>query len=96
MTSEAIRLILNKAWENDSWALIFIKAQRKFEINPESWNWEIYDNMDTLCIKNSRMEYYFNINYISEIIIQTNDNRGDKEKRIEIKRRTWEAFRNES
>ena len=31
MTSEAIRLILNKAWENDSWALIFIKDKRKFE-----------------------------------------------------------------
>lgn len=96
MTSEAIRLILNKAWENDSWALIFIKDKRKFEINPESWDWEIYDNMDTLCIKNSRTEYYFDINYISEIIIQTNDNRGDKEKGIETKRRTWEAFRNES
>lgn len=96
MTSEAIRSILNKAWENDSWALIFIKDKRKFEINPESWNWEVYNNIDILCIKSSKMEYYFDINYISEIIIQTNDNRGDKEKRIETKRRTWEAFRNES
>ena len=82
MTSEAIRLILNKAWENNSWALIFIKDKRKFEINPESWDWEIYDGMDTLCIKNSKMKYYFDIDYISEIIIQTNDNRGDKEKGI--------------
>ena len=82
MTSEAIRLILNKAWENNSWALILIKDKRKFEINPESWDWEIYDGMDILCIKNSKMEYYFDIDYISEIIIQTNDNRGDKEKGI--------------
>ena len=96
MTSKAICLILNKAWENNSWALIFIKDKRNFEINPESWDWKIYDNMDTLCIKNSGREYYFDVNYISEIIIQTNDNRGDKEKGIEAKRRTWEAFRNES
>ena len=82
MTSEAIRLILNKAWENNSWALIFIKDNRKFEINPESWNWEIYNNIDTLCIKSSKMEYYFDVDYISEIIIQTNDNRGYKEKGI--------------
>ena len=82
MTSKAIDVILNKAWENNSRALIFIEDKRKFEINPELWDWKIYDNMDTLCIKNSRMEYYFDINYISEIIIQTNDNRGDKEKGI--------------
>ena len=82
MTSEAICLILNKAWENNSWALIFIKDKRKFEINPESWDWEIYDGMDTLCITSSKMEYYFDIDYISEIIIQTNDDRGDKEKGI--------------
>ena len=82
MTSEAICLILNKAWENNSRALIFIKDKRKFEINPESWDWEIYDGMDTLCIKNSKMEYYFDVDYISEIIIQTNDNRGYKEKGI--------------
>ena len=82
MTSKAICLILNKAWENNSRALIFIEDKRKFEINPESWDWEIYDNMDTLCIKNSKIEYYFDINYISEITIQTNDNRGYKEKGI--------------
>ena len=82
MTSEAIRLILNKAWENNSWASIFIKDKRKFEINPESWNWKIYNNIDTLCIKSSKMEYYFDVDYISEIIIQTNDDRGDKEKGI--------------
>ena len=82
MTSEAIRLILNKAWENNSWASIFIKDKRKFEINPESWNWKIYNNIDTLCIKSSKMEYYFDVDYISEIIIQTNDERGDKEKGI--------------
>ena len=92
MTSEAICLILNKAWENNSWALIFIKDKRKFEINPELWNWEIYNNIDTLCIKSSKMEYYFDVDYISEIIIQTNDNTGDKEKGIETKRRNWEAF----
>ena len=84
MTSEAIRLILNKAWENNSRALIFIKDKRKFEINPELWNWEIYDNIDTLGIfyKDSKIEYYYDIDYISEIIIQTNDNRGYKEKGI--------------
>ena len=50
MTSEAIRLILNKAWENNSWALIFVEDKRKFEINPRLWDWKIYDSIDTLCI----------------------------------------------
>lgn len=83
MTSKAIRLILNKAWENDSWALIFVE-DRKFEINPRLWDWKIYDSIDTLCIfdKNFKMEYYFDNNYISEIIIQTNDNSRYKEKGI--------------
>ena len=84
MTSEAICLILDKAWENNSRALLFIKDGGKFEIIPELWDWEIYDSIDTLCIfdKNSKIEYYFDINYISEISIQTDDNRGDKEKGI--------------
>ena len=84
MTSEAICLILDKAWENNSRALLFIKDGGKFEIIPELWDWEMYDSVDTLCIfdKNSKIEYYFDINYISEISIQTDDNRGDKEKGI--------------
>ena len=58
MTSEAIRLILNKAWENDSWALIFVEDKRRFEINPRLWDWKIYDSIDTLCIfdKNFKIE----------------------------------------
>jgi hypothetical protein len=84
MTSEAISLILHKAWENNSRALIFIEDKGKFEINPESWDWEMYDSIDTLCIfnKNSKLESYIDIDYISEITIQTNDDRGDKEKGI--------------
>jgi hypothetical protein len=84
MTSEAICLILDKAWENNSRALLFIKDGGKFEIIPELWDWEMYDSIDTLCIfdKNSKIEYYFDINYISEISIQTDDNRRDKEKGI--------------
>lgn len=84
MTSEAISLILDKAWENNSRALIFIEDKGKFEINPELWDWEMYDSIDTLCIfnKNSKLESYIDIDYISEITIQTNDDRGDKEKGI--------------
>ena len=90
MTSEAICLILDKAWESNSRALLFIKDGGKFEIIPELWDWEMYDSIDTLCIfdKNSKIEYYFDINYISEISIQTDDNRGDKEKGIGIERGT--------
>ena len=84
MTSEAICLILDKAWENNSRALIFVEDKGKFEINPELWDWEMYDSIDTLCIfnKNSKIENYIDIDYISEISIQTNDDRGDKEKGI--------------
>ena len=84
MRSKAIYLILNKAWENNSRALIFIKDKRKLEINPELWNWKIYDSINTLGIfyKDSKIEYYYDVDYISEIIIQTNDNRGYKEKGI--------------
>ena len=84
MTSEAICLILDKAWENNSRALLFIKDGGKFEIIPELWDWEMYDNIDTLCIfnKGSKIENYIDIDYISEISIQTNDDRRDKEKGI--------------
>ena len=84
MTSKAIYLILNKAWENNSRALILIKDKRKFEINPELWNWKIYDSINTLGIfyKDSKIEYYYDVDYISEIIIQTNDNSRYKEKGI--------------
>ena len=72
MTSKAIYLILNKAWENNSRALIFIKDRGKFEINPELWNWKMYDSIDTLCIfnKDSKIENFIDIDYISEISIR--------------------------
>lgn len=84
MTSEAICLILDKAWEKHSRALIFVKDRGRFEISPELWDWEMYESIDTLCIfsKSSKIENYIDINYISEISIQTNDNRRDKEKGI--------------
>ena len=77
MTSEAISLILNKAWELNSRALIFIKDTEKFEINPELWDWEMYDSINTLCIfnKNSKIENYIDIDYISEIAVQTDNNK---------------------
>ena len=72
MTSEAICLILDKAWENNSQALIFIKDRGRFEINPKSWDWEVYDSIDTLRIfnKSVKTESYIDIDYISEISIQ--------------------------
>ena len=72
MTSEAIRLILNKAWENNSQALIFIQDRGKFEINSELWSWKVYEGINVLCIfnKNTKIENFIDINYISEISIR--------------------------
>lgn len=84
MTYEAICLILDKAWENNSRALIFVENEGRFEIDPKLWDWEMYDSINTLCIfnKESKKESYIDINHISEISIQLNDNSGNKEKGI--------------
>ena len=72
MTSEAISIILNKAWENNSRALIFIQDRGKFEINSELWSWKVYDSINVLCIfnKDTKIENFIDINYISEISIR--------------------------
>ena len=72
MTSEAISIILNKAWENNSRALIFIQDRGKFEINSELWSWKVYDSINILCIfnKDTEIENFIDINYISEISIR--------------------------
>ena len=72
MTSEAISIILNKAWENNSRALIFIQDRGKFEINSELWSWKVYEGINVLCIfnKGTKIENFIDINYISEISIR--------------------------
>ena len=72
MTSEAISIILNKAWENNSRALIFIQDRGKFEINSKLWSWKVYDSINVLCIfnKDTKIENFIDINYISEISIR--------------------------
>ena len=72
MTSEAISIILNKAWENNSRALIFIQDRGKFEINSELWSWKVYERINVLCIfnKGTKIENFIDINYISEISIR--------------------------
>ena len=72
MTSKAISIILNKAWENNSRALIFIQDRGKFEINSELWSWKVYEGINVLCIfnKGTKIENFIDINYISEISIR--------------------------
>jgi hypothetical protein len=75
MTTDAVNVILDKAWELVSHALIFIDDRKRFDISPDEWNWKVYDDLEILCIYNieSGMETYIDTEYISEIIIKTDE-----------------------
>ena len=75
MTTDAINVILDKAWELNTHALIFIDDKTKFDIDPYKWNWKIYDDLKILCMYNmeSGMETYIDTEYISEIVIKTDE-----------------------
>ena len=75
MTTDAINVILDKAWELKTHALIFVDDRTRFDISPDGWDWKVYDDLEVLCIYNqeSNMETYIDTEYISEIIIKIND-----------------------
>lgn len=75
MTTDAINVILDKAWELKTHALIFVDDRTRFDISPENWDWRVYDDLEILCIynKESNMETYLDTEYISEIIIKTDE-----------------------
>ena len=75
MTTDAINVILDKAWELTSHALISVDNGKRFNISPDGWNWKVYDGLKILCIYNmeSGMETYVDTEYISEIIIKTDE-----------------------
>ena len=75
MTTDAINVILDKAWELNTHALIFVDDRTRFDIDPDKWDWKVYDDLEILCIYNmeSGMETYVDTEYISEIIIKTDE-----------------------
>jgi len=75
MTTDAINVILDKAWELKTHALIFVDDRTRFDIGPDKWDWKVYDDLEILCVYNteSNMETYIDTEYISEITIQIDD-----------------------
>lgn len=78
MTTEAISVILEKAWELNSRALIYVRNELRYNISKDDYDWKIYDDITILCIynRNTNAEYYIDAEYISEIDIE-DDPSGD-------------------
>lgn len=77
MTTEAISVILEKAWEYDSRALIYVRNELRYSISKDDYDWKIYDDITILCIynKTTNAEYYIDAEYISEIDIEDDSRR---------------------
>jgi hypothetical protein len=75
MTTDAVNVILDKAWGLNTHALIFVDDRTRFDIGPDKWDWKVYDDLEILCIynKESNMETYIDTEYISEITIKIDD-----------------------
>ena len=71
MTTDAVNVILDKAWEIKAHAFLFVDKMT-FDINSEEYNWEVYDALDVLCIfnKKTKIETYLSVDYISEIAVK--------------------------
>lgn len=80
MTTDAVCVILEKAWELKTHALIFVKDMSRFDIHIVTHDWKIHDSLNVLCIysKKTEMETYIDCDNIFEIIIDVTG--GDKEK----------------
>jgi hypothetical protein len=78
MTTEAISVILDKAWELNSRAFIYVRNELRYSISKNDYDWKIYDDITILCIynKTTNAEHYIDAEYISEIDIE-DDSRGD-------------------
>ena len=70
MTIEAVNVILEKAWELKSQALIF--TDKMFIICPKDYDWKTYDTLRVLCIfdKTSKVESYLDTDSINKIVIK--------------------------
>lgn len=70
MKVEAISVILDKAWELNSQALIF--TDKMFIICPKDYDWKIHDTLKILCIfdKTSKSETYLDTDSINKIVIK--------------------------
>lgn len=80
MTTDAVCVILEKAWELKTHALIFVKDMSRFDIHIYTHDWKIYDSLNVLCIysKEMKIESYIDCDNIVEIVVDVT--RGDKEK----------------
>ena len=75
MTTDAVNVILDKAWELNTHALLYVDDGTRFDIYPDKWDWKVYDDLEVLCMYNmeSDMETYVDTEYISEITIKTDE-----------------------
>ena len=70
MTIEAVNVILEKAWEMKSQALIF--TDKMFIISPDIYDWKIHGDLKILCIfeRESKTEIYLDTDSINKIVIK--------------------------
>ena len=70
MTVNAVSVILEKAWEMKSQALIF--TDKLFAIWPKDYDWKVYDDLKVLCIfdKTSKAESYLDTDSIRKIVVK--------------------------
>ena len=71
MTEEAVCVILDKAWENGSRALIYVNDRILFEIHKDTHEWQTYNTLDVLCVHgfNSYQESYIDLSSITQITL---------------------------
>ena len=69
MTTNAVDVILSKAWELNFQAFIFVNGQPKFYIYPDKWDWKAYNDLGIICLfsKENEIEYYIDTKEIVEI-----------------------------
>lgn len=75
MIEIAVNTILNKAWDNNSQALIYFGNSTKLAIKKDNYRWQTYKELNVLCIYNKQenIETYYDLSSIYNITLIFNE-----------------------
>ena len=75
MIEVAVSTILNKAWDNNSQALIYFGNSTKLKIQKDNYKWQTYKELNVLCIYNvqEHTETYYDLSSIYNITLVFNE-----------------------
>lgn len=75
MIEVAVSTILTKAWDNNSQALIYFDNSTKLTIQKGNYIWQIYEELNVLCIYNvqEHTETYYDLSSIYNITLVFNE-----------------------